>query len=482
MGVRSRGVLTAWACLGLLGGALEARADACNAVCNNHTTLASTPCEKEQVECHTVIEEYDCGFYSNNGYHETEVRYQVDQIAYEQAQICQWPYESCSVVGNTPMTCGDFGVFYSPPPDVPLSQSCTPVPNVDRPQSAPEKDGNNGFFGVKHSVDFKAGYKKDTDTASIGISYKLIGRAGGSSNEIAKLEVGNEIKPNTPDKLSAKFYVLGQQVWTDTSGYKSTTAPFSSIFPKDAPGSKKFGNWEQNFTPQAKTTIWVGPIPVTMRLYIVGKLKIETKFSVINEESSLLPVGMKVLAGPSASLYAKVEAYINLLIAQAGVRAQVNIIQAGFYPGAQLFLNHPSRLVHTELKLESNAKALDGYIGVFARVWTPWSGWKEASQNWYWGPAWEWTLRQEPGAPSPVACHQVTCGDFVCGAGESSYNCEADCGAPPPPPPPTYCGDGMCSWDEQGWCGDCPPMECPQNTDPYGQPGPRQYEQVLCSY
>ncbi len=485
MGVRTKGLLTALACLGVMGLGSTAWAGSCQQVCNDHTTLASTQCEREQVECHTVIEEYDCGYYSDYGYHETEYRYLVDQIAYDTAQICQWNYESCSVVSHEPMTCGLFGVFYTPPPQVPMSPSCTLAPEVDRPQSQPQRDGDNGFFGVKHSVDFKTSYKKDTNTASIGVAYKLIGRAGDSSKEIAKLEVGNEIHPGTPDKLSAKFYVLGQQVWTDTSGYKYNTAPLSTLFPQDPPGSKKFGNWEQNFTPNARTTVWVGPIPVTMRLSIVGKLKIETKFGVINDTDEV-PVGLKVFAGPSASLAAKVEAYINLLIAQAGVRAQVNVISAGFYPGAQLYINHPTRLVHTEMKLESNAKALDGFIGVFARVWTPWSGWNEASNNWYWGPAWEWQLRPEPGAPASVVCTQVTCGDASCGAGENSYNCETDCGPPPPPPPPSYCGDGVCNGDEYNWCSDCfTGNECPPY-DPYGDsthyPWPPEEQEICQAY
>ena len=56
-----------------------------------------------------------------------------------------------------------------------------------------------------------------------------------------------------------------------------------------------------------------------------------------------------------------------------------------------------------------------------------------------------------PGLFTPPIQPAETCGNGVCGAGESSSNCPGDCGSPPPA---TYCGDGNCDSGEDS--ANCP--------------------------
>jgi hypothetical protein len=425
----------------------------CAQLCNDFSTIAATPCDTPVDECQQNEYYYDCSYqdcytdYYGNSSGCSDV-----------SQVCVGYQTSCRAIGYYDNTCGNFGVYFTPPPPVALAAGCVSAPTAGGTQQAQQNgqqsSGDKKFFGIEHDIKFTNDAKNiKKGELKFGADFILKGRAGSFQNELAKLSVTNAISSGQPDQLDAKFYVLKFQVWGDQES-KSTerpadAGPLAGFFPPDPHGPKKKDRWERTFV-DVQQTFFLGPVPVTTRLRVNGKASIETKFDAIKEAGSQLPVGLYAAVGPQATLSGMAEAYINLLIAHAGARANVNVITAGFYPGAKLYINHPTKLVHAKLLLSSSARALDGSLTLFARVWLPFR-WREYGTSWNWGPAWKWDWSSDD---KPPTCTFVTCGNGACDGGESFTVCPADC-PPPPPPPPPVCGDGACDPTEYGWCGDC---------------------------
>jgi hypothetical protein len=74
--------------------------------------------------------------------------------------------------------------------------------------------------------------------------------------------------------------------------------------------------------------------------------------------------------------------------------------------------------------------------------------------------------------PADPACAPPDCGDGNCGAGETSCNCEADCGAPPAwEDPGATCDDGLDNdCDGQIDCADANCTTHPNCCEPAGSP------------
>ena len=426
---------------------------ACASLCTDFSTTADVPCDTPVEACEQKEFYYDCSYedcytdyYGNSG--------GCSQVS----QVCTGYETSCRTIGYYDNTCGKFGVFFTPAPPVPLAGACGTAPTAagskQDQKDGQQSSGDKKFFGIETDIKFTNDAKEINKGAlKFGADFVLKGRAGSFQNELAKLSVTNSTELGKPDQIDAKFYVMKFQVWGDQE-VKSTErpadqGPLAGFFPPDPAGPKKKDRWERTFIDW-RQTFWLGPVPVTTRLRVNGKASIESKFDLFKEQGSTLPVGLYAAVGPKATLSGMAEAYVDALIAHAGARANVNVITAGFYPGAKLYINHPTKFVHTKLMLSSNAKALDGSLTLFARIWVPFR-WREYGTTWGWEPAWKWDWKTED---DPAKCTQVTCGNGACDGGETTAICPADCPAPPDQPGPV-CGDGQCDTSEQGWCGDC---------------------------
>ena len=208
----------------------------------------------------------------------------------------------------------------------------------------------NTTFGAGYSASFTLNATGATGTANDRISAEAKGKANvtvlGATGGIEGYAYGKIQNTTASDTMYLK--VLGATVWNHSGAATMSANP----------------SWSRTLA-SASTLIWLGPVPVTLSASGSGTLGVQASFG--------YSAGVLAAKGrPYGNLKATASAGIDLLVASAGVSANLTLINASLPAVASLSLatatDGKSQFKY-DLDLDASLNTLSGNVQLWAKVW-----------------------------------------------------------------------------------------------------------------
>lgn len=213
-------------------------------------------------------------------------------------------------------------------------------------ERALRKDWRNDAFSLGLSLRGAASLDERgaIATGEAGLPVTLFGK----KSELLGFDAHARVKPQhnqpTDSEFGLDLSVLGQTVYTR-----------SSVNPRYTYSD----DWNITRTAQAKSTIFVGPIPVVVTAGATGAVGFRAN-------AFLDPALMRLSAGPYANATAFAEAAVEAIVAKVGVRGSLTLISDEFTAAAQADLSQPEP---TKLLGELSFDIVNELQGPKGRLW-----------------------------------------------------------------------------------------------------------------
>jgi hypothetical protein len=232
------------------------------------------------------------------------------------------------------------------------SEACptgaTPIANITRVWQKSATYGNT-TFGSGYLARFTLGMQ-----AASGSNDKLYAEAlakadvtvFGQSGGVEGRAYGQIQGTSASDTIT--FKVLGQTLWSHTGA-----------------GSFVYANSWAKTLVSAGTTIWVGPVPVSISGSASAGLALNASMGFANSR-------LAANVTPSGNVKATASAGVNLVVASAGVAANLNLIKASFPAVAALKLVPAANGLGTigyDVDVDASINSLSGNVELWAKVW-----------------------------------------------------------------------------------------------------------------
>jgi len=235
-----------------------------------------------------------------------------------------------------------------------LSEACPttsagPVGSFNKVWSKSNTYGNS-TFGAGYSASLTLNATGASGTANDRISAEAKGTANvtvlGATGGLEGYAYGKIQNTTASDNMYLK--VLGATVWSHTGAATMSTSP----------------SWSRTLA-SASTLIWLGPVPVTLSASGSGTLGVQASFGYTGG-------ALTANARPYGNLKATASAGVDLLVAAAGVSANLTLINASLPAQASLTLltaaDGKSQFGYN-LDLDAALNTLSGNVQLWAKVW-----------------------------------------------------------------------------------------------------------------
>jgi hypothetical protein len=208
----------------------------------------------------------------------------------------------------------------------------------------------NSTFGSGYSTSFTLNATGASGTAYDRISAEAKGTANvtvlGATGGLEGYAYGKIQNTTASDNMYLK--VLGATVWSHTGAATMSVNP----------------SWSRTLA-SASTLIWLGPVPVTLSAKGTGTIGVQASFGYTG--------GLLVAKGrPYGNLKATASAGVDLLVAAAGVSANLTLINASLPAQASLSLATAAdgkSQFRYDLDLDASLNTLSGNVQLWAKVW-----------------------------------------------------------------------------------------------------------------
>lgn len=208
----------------------------------------------------------------------------------------------------------------------------------------------NSTFGAGYLGTFTLNATGATGTANDRISAEAKGTANvtvlGATGGIEGYAYGKIQNTTASDSMYLK--ILGTSVWSHSGAATMSVNP----------------SWSRTLA-SASTLIWLGPVPVTLSASGGGTIGVQASFGY---SGGLLAAK----ARPYGNLKATASAGVDLLVASAGVSANLTLIDASLPAVASLSLltatDGKSQFKY-DLDLDASLNTLSGNVQLWAKVW-----------------------------------------------------------------------------------------------------------------
>lgn len=208
----------------------------------------------------------------------------------------------------------------------------------------------NSTFGSGYSASLTLDATGATGTANDRISAEAKAKANvtvlGATGGLEGYAYGKIQNTTASDNMYLK--VLGATVWSHTGAATMSANP----------------SWTRTLA-SASTLIWLGPVPVTLSASGSGTLGVQASFGY---SGGLL----SAKARPYGNLKATASAGVDLLVAAAGVSANLTLINASLPAVASLSLltaTDGKSQFRYDLDLDASLNTLSGNVQLWAKVW-----------------------------------------------------------------------------------------------------------------
>lgn len=235
-----------------------------------------------------------------------------------------------------------------------LSEACPttsagPVGSFNKVWSKSNTYGNSKF-GAGYSASLTLNATGASGTANDRISAEAKGTANvtvlGATGGLEGYAYGKIQNTTASDNMYLK--VLGTTVWSHTGATTMSASP----------------SWSRTLA-SASTLIWLGPVPVTLSASGSGTLGVQASFGYSGG-------ALTAKARPYGNLKATASAGVDLLVAAAGVSANLTLINASLPAQASLTLltaaDGKSQFGYN-LDLDAALNTLSGNVQLWAKVW-----------------------------------------------------------------------------------------------------------------
>ena len=224
------------------------------------------------------------------------------------------------------------------------TSSAAAVGNFSKVWSKSANYGNS-TFGSGYLGKFTLGA-----VAGAGANDKLSAEAYGKADvTVFSLTKGIEAKAyaqvqNTAFSYNAYFKAAGSTLWSPSGTTNLTIAK----------------SWSQTLV-NASTLIWIGPVPVTLSASGKGTMGITGSLG-------YTAAALSATAKPYGNLTASATAAINLVVASAGVTANLTLINAAVPAVASMKLLGSNQFQYT-VDVDAQISSLSGNVQAWAKVW-----------------------------------------------------------------------------------------------------------------
>ena len=224
------------------------------------------------------------------------------------------------------------------------TSSAVAVGNYSKVWSKSANYGNS-TFGSGYLGKFTLGA-----VAGAGANDKLSAEAYGKADvTVFSLTKGIEAKAyaqvqNTAFSYNAYFKAAGSTLWSPSGTTNLTIAK----------------SWSQTLV-NASTLIWIGPVPVTLSASGKGAIGITGGLG-------YSAATLSATAKPYGNLTASATAAINLVVASAGVTANLTLINAAVPAVASMKLLASNQFQYT-VDVDAQISSLSGNVQAWAKVW-----------------------------------------------------------------------------------------------------------------
>jgi hypothetical protein len=208
----------------------------------------------------------------------------------------------------------------------------------------------NSTFGAGYLGTFTLNATGATGTANDRISAEAKGTANvtvlGATGGIEGYAYGKIQNTTASDTMYLK--ILGTSVWSHSGAATMSVNP----------------SWSRTLA-SASTLIWLGPVPVTLSAKGSGTIGVQASFGYSGGV-------LAAKARPYGNLKATASAGVDLLVAAAGVSANLTLINASLPAVASLSLataaDGKSQFKY-DLDLDASLNTLSGNVQLWAKVW-----------------------------------------------------------------------------------------------------------------
>ena len=123
-------------------------------------------------------------------------------------------------------------------------------------------------------------------------------------------------------------------------------------------------NWSVDGEYSASTIIMIGPVPVTVKGIVGGRLGFHAYLSIVEG-------GIQGTFTPNLVLWGKAQASVDAGIAEVGVRGEIVFLNDSLPVTGSVRLKPDLTSLEFHIKAENYLAALSGKIEIFLKVWTP---------------------------------------------------------------------------------------------------------------
>ncbi len=199
-------------------------------------------------------------------------------------------------------------------------------------------------------LDWRESFEKTWTNKYFGVGLSLEGAAA-----IDRRGAVGEARATLPVFLVGKrFELLDAELYSQTAPHDTSKSRYSadvrvldrSIYSAGVtdPSYTYVEDFSKSETVEAKTTVWVGPVPITFTAGATGVVGFRAEFHADT-------AGLAISEGPYAEATAFGEAKVDLLVARGGVRGNMQIVRDDFVARAA-----------AQVQVVGNGEALDGIL------------------------------------------------------------------------------------------------------------------------
>ena len=226
------------------------------------------------------------------------------------------------------------------------------------------------------AIDYKSGQSRSTGDRQTGMTYNEqwgIEDTFSAYVDAAAVFTGDANLRKFDAHFLTGAYIMGSQIEVIGIGClmqsgESTPAQaetYCRVFGAEYTwsGSLEY-QWSVEGEYAASTVIMIGPVPVTVKGIVGGRLGFHAYLSVVEG-------GIQGTFTPNIVLWGKAQASVDAVIAEVGVRGEIVFLNDSLPVTGSVRLKPNLTTLEFHIKAENYLAALSGKIEIFLKVWTP---------------------------------------------------------------------------------------------------------------